>query len=91
MLKYSLFALCFLGFSCAKKMKIVEKEQVLFTIESFPKNDTTILVKDFFIKYRGEGPYIIGEIESPFTEGHGNFKSSSSVTIDLSGGKLSIY
>ena len=50
MLKYSLFALCFLGLSCAKKLKIVEKEQVLFTIESFPKNDTTIMVKDFFIK-----------------------------------------
>jgi hypothetical protein len=91
MLKYSLITLCILGFSCSKKLKIVEKEQILVTIESFPKNDTTIMVKDFFIKYRGEGPYIIGEVESPFTEGHGNFKSSSSVTIDLSGGKLSIY
>jgi hypothetical protein len=91
MLKYSLFALCLFGISCSKSLKIIEKERVLATIESFPKNDTTIMVKDFFIKYRGEGPYIIGEIESPFTEGHGNFKSSSSVTIDLSGGKLSIY
>jgi hypothetical protein len=90
-MKYGLFAICLLGLSCAKKLKIVEKEQVLVTIESFPKKDTTIMVKDFFIKYRGEGPYIIGEVESPFTEGHGNFKSSSSVTIDLTSSKLSIY
>lgn len=91
MFKYSLFALCLLGLSCSKQLKIVEKEKTLATIESFPKKDTTIMVKDFFIKYRGDGPYIIGKVESPFTEGQGSFKSSSSVTIDLSGGKLSIY
>jgi hypothetical protein len=91
MFKYSLFALFLLGFSCSKKLKIVENEQVLATIESFPKNDTTIMVKDFFIRYRGDGPYIVGEVESPFADVHGIFKSTKSTTIDISDGKFAIY
>ena len=50
-----------------------------------------IMVKDYFIKYRKEGGYIIGNVESPFADGQGSFKTTHSVTIDITGGKLSIF
>jgi hypothetical protein len=87
---YAIFYAIFL-FSCSKQLKIVEKNQTIVTIENFPQKDTTIMIRDFFIKYRAEGPYIMGSVESPFTEGHGTFKSSKSVTIDISEGKLAIF
>jgi hypothetical protein len=77
--------------SCSHQLKVVENNQTLVTIENFPKKDTTIMVKDYFIKYRKEGGYIIGNVESPFADGQGSFKTTNSVTIDIAGGKLSIY
>lgn len=91
MLKYPPIFVFLLLSSCSKQLKIVEKDKILVTIEDFPSTDTTIMVKDFFIKYRGEGAHIIGSVESPFADGHGNFKSSKSTTIDITEGKFAIY
>lgn len=91
MLKYPPIFVFLLLSSCSNKLKVIDKDQTLVTIEDFPSKDTTIMVKDFFIKYRQEGAYIIGSVESPFADGHGNFKSSKSTTIDISDGKFAIY
>ena len=91
MLKY--FSICSLVFliACSNELKVVEKGQTLVTIDKFPAKDTMIMVKDYFITYKKEGMYILGSVESPFSEGNGQFKSSKSVTIDISDNKFSIY
>ncbi len=91
MIKYAPIFVFLLLSSCSKQLKIVEKGQNLVTIEDFPSKDTTIMIKDYFIKYRQESPYIIGSVESPFADVHGNFKSSKSTTIDITEGKFAIY
>jgi len=91
MLKFGVIFVMIFMISCSKQIKVVENNKTLVTIDEFPKSDTMIMVKDYFIKYHEEGPYIIGTIESPFSDGNGKFKSSKSVTIDISDGKLSIF
>ena len=81
MLKFGVIFVMIFMISCSKQIKVVENNKTLVTIDEFPKSDTMIMVKDYFIKYHEEGPYIIGTIESPFSDGNGKFKSSKSVTI----------
>lgn len=91
MLRLAVISLVLFIVSCSRQIKIMENNKTLVSIDQFPKSDTMIMVKDYFIKYREEGPYIIGTIESPYSDGNGKFKSSISVTIDISDGKLSIF
>lgn len=91
MVKLGVIFITIFLFSCSKHLKVIDKDQTLVTIESFPNMDTTIMVKDYFIKYRKERGYIIGNVESPFADGHGSFKTTNSVTIDITSGKLSIF
>lgn len=91
MYKILVFLSFFLFLACTNTLKVVEKGQTLAEINQFPSKDTMIAVRDYFITYRQEGIYIVGKVESPFSDGSGNFKSSSSVTIDVSDGKLNIF
>lgn len=84
-------AVSILLIACNQQLVIKENEQTLATIREFPEKDTVIMMKDFFIKYRKDGVYLVGEVESPFVDSRGNFKSTSSVTIDISKGQVAIY
>lgn len=90
MLKFGVIFVTIFMISCSKQIKVVENNKTLITIDEFPKSDTMIMVRDYFIQYRKDGAYIIGSVESPFTDGNGSFKSSSSVNIDITDGKLVI-
>ena len=91
MLKFIVVITSIFLVSCSNHLKVIDKDQTIITIENFSNQDTTIMVKDYFIKYRKEGGYIIGNVESPFADGQGSFKTTHSVTIDITGGKLSIF
>jgi hypothetical protein len=76
--------------SCSQSIKIYENDKFVMEITDLPKTDTTIQIRDYFITYKLNKPYIEGFVENNFDENKGSFKSTGTVEIEIGVGKFMI-
>lgn len=84
------FLFLLFSLSCSQSIKIYENDQLVSEIHSFSTTDTTINIRDYFITYKLNKPYIEGFVENTFDNNKGTFKSTGTVEIEIGEGKFKI-
>lgn len=83
---FSLFAY----FINNKSLKIYENDKLVAEITQFPKTDTSIMVKNYFIKYKAGFIYLEGTVDNSFNQSNGSFQSFRNVNLYFVGEEIRI-